>query len=140
MCPKTEKVLVPKGYKNVYDVKRGNDKETLTVLSICSADGRTLIPNVVFVRPNKTVLESMPSTRFSGRSESGWTKTDIFFEYNGMKIYLEENKIVKPVLLFVDGQSHLSMELSQYCHDNGIILDALPPNTIHIMHHADVSL
>jgi hypothetical protein len=41
MCPKSGKVLAPKGYKNIYEVKKGNEKETITVLLVFSADGRT---------------------------------------------------------------------------------------------------
>lgn len=87
-----------------------------------------------FVHPNKAIVESMQKSWFLGLSETARMKTEVLYDYiaNGLNKYLEDNNIVKPVLLFVDGhKSHLSMELSQYCHDNGIILYALPPNTYH---------
>lgn len=41
----------------------------------------------------------------------------------------------------MDGhRSHMSIELSQFCDDNDIILYALPPNATHLMQPADVSL
>jgi hypothetical protein len=145
MCPKSGKVLAPKGYKNIYEVKKGNEKETITVLLVFSADGRTLTPMVVFpfVRPNKAIVDSIPSGWFLGRSESGWMRSDTFYEYiaNGLNKWLNENKVTRPILLLVDGhKSHLSVELSQFCHERGIILYALPPNTTHIMQPADVSV
>ena len=36
--PKTGKVLGPKGWRNVYDLRRGNEKDTLTVLGTFCAD------------------------------------------------------------------------------------------------------
>lgn len=35
---------------------------------------------------------------------------------------------------------HLTMELSTFCSQNGIILYVLPPNTTHIMQPADVNV
>ncbi|GBP07377.1 hypothetical protein EVAR_69469_1 [Eumeta japonica] len=43
LCPKTGRVLAPKGYRNVYSIQRGNEKETITVLLVFSASGRTTI-------------------------------------------------------------------------------------------------
>ncbi|KAJ8941790.1 hypothetical protein NQ314_010278 [Rhamnusium bicolor] len=124
MCPKSGKVLAPK---------------------VFSADGKTLTPMVVFpfMRPNKAIIDSVPSGWFIGRSETGWMRSETFFEYiaNGLNNWVTDNKTKRPILLLVDGlKSHLSIELSQFCDDNEIILYALPPNTTHIMQPADVSV
>lgn len=145
MCPKSGKVLAPKGWKNLYERKRGNEKETITVLLVFNADGKIVYPLVVFpyIRPPKAVVDSMPSGWFLGKSDSGWMRADVFYEYiaNGLHKWLDEENITRPVLLLIDGhKSHLTCELSQFCHDNGIILYALPPNTTHILQPADVSL
>lgn len=145
MCPKTGKVLAPKGYRNVYSIQRGNEKETVTVLLVFSADGKTVVPMVVFpyVRPPKEVVNSLPEKWFLGKSETGWMVSETFFEYvaNGVHSWLNENNVQRPILLFIDGhKSHMTMELSQFCQANGIILYALPPNTTHIMQPADVSV
>lgn len=69
--------------------------------------------------------------------------SDVFYEYiaNLLDYWLEENKIPKPVVLFVDGhKSHMTMHLSEICDNKGIILYALPPNATHIMQPADVSV
>lgn len=61
LCPKTGRVLAPKGYRNVYQINAGNEKETITVLLIFSVDGKTIPPMVVFpyIRPPKYIVESM---------------------------------------------------------------------------------
>ncbi|KAI5696630.1 hypothetical protein M8J76_009934 [Diaphorina citri] len=127
MCPKTGKVLAPKGWKNVYVLNQGNEKETITVLLVFNAKGETLTPMVVFPykRPPKAVIESMPLSWTLGISETGWMRSDVFFEYiaNTVNPWLNNNDVTKPVLLFVDGhKSHLTMELSTFCSANGIIL------------------
>ncbi|GBP80747.1 Chimeric ERCC6-PGBD3 protein [Eumeta japonica] len=123
----------------------GSEKETLTVLLVFSAAGDTVPPMVVFpyIRPPREVIESMPLDWFLGRSDTGWMKSDIFFEYiaNGVNNWLTEKQIQKPVLLLVDGhRSHLTMELSEFCDNNKIILYSLPANATHILQPADVSV
>ncbi|KAG8199511.1 hypothetical protein JTE90_009358 [Oedothorax gibbosus] len=136
MCPKTGKVIAPKEWENVYQLQQGNDKETITVLLVFSASGKTVTPMVVFpyIRLPKTVVDSMPADWFLGRSDSGWMKNDVFYEYiaNGVNKWLEDNKVKKPVILFVDGhKTHLTLEISEFCANNDIILYALPPNSTH---------
>ncbi|XP_036342576.1 uncharacterized protein LOC118751857 [Rhagoletis pomonella] len=145
LCPKTGKVIAPKGYKNIYQIAAGNEKETLTVLIVFSADGKLFEPMVVFpyLRPPKEIVDSMPKSWFLGRSESGWMKSETFFEYvaNCVHNRLLADGVERPVILFVDGhKSHLTLELSEFCNRNQIILYALPPNTTHIMQPADVSV
>lgn len=145
ICPKTGKVIAPRGYKNVYKIVKGNEKETVTVLIFISASGKILPPCVVFpyVRPPKDVINSMSAGWLLGKSETGWMKSDIFFDYivKGLNKWMEEQNIQKPVLVFVDGhKSHLTMRLSEYCYENGIILYALPPNATHLIQPADVSV
>ncbi|CAH0721510.1 unnamed protein product, partial [Brenthis ino] len=145
ICPKTGKVIAPRGYKNVYQIVKGKEKEAITVLAFFSANGDILPPCVVFpyIRPPKDVVNSMPDSWFLGKSDTGWMKADVFFDYVSkcLNKWIQENNIKKPVLVFVDGhKSHMTMGLSQYCYDNNIILYALPPNTTHLMQPADVSV
>ncbi|KAJ8934352.1 hypothetical protein NQ314_013393 [Rhamnusium bicolor] len=53
LCPKSGKVLDPKGWKNLYQIKLGNEKGCLTVLIVFSANGVVCPPLVVFpyIRP-----------------------------------------------------------------------------------------
>lgn len=145
MCPKTGKVLAPKWCKNVYDLKKSSEKETITVLRVFSAAGETVHPMVVFpsVRPPASVVKSMPENWYLGRSDTSWMKSEIFYEYvvNWVNSWITENDISRPVILFVDGhKSRMSLHLSIWCDENEIILHALPANTTHIMQPADVSV
>lgn len=47
LCPDSGKVLGPKGWKNIYQVKMGNEKETLTVLLTFAANGAIAPPMIV---------------------------------------------------------------------------------------------
>lgn len=145
LYPKTGKVLGPKGFKNLLEVKRGNEKENLTVLITFSADGKLCPPCIVYpyVKPPRAIAESMPHDWFLGKSDSGWMRSDVFYEYvaNGLHQWILDNNIQKPVIFFVDGhRSHMSIELSQFCDENQIILYALPPNATHLIQPADVAL
>lgn len=145
LCPKTGKVLGPKGYRNLYQIEPGNEKDNLTVLVTFNATGEVCPPLVVFpyVRPPKSITDSMPEHWSLGRTESGWMNGDVFFEYitNDFNNWIIQNKIMKPVLLLVDGhKSHMSLILSSICEELGIILYALPPNTTHKLQPADVSV
>ncbi|XP_045501117.1 uncharacterized protein LOC123698513 [Colias croceus] len=145
LCPKSGKVLGPKGYRNLYQIKAGNEKDNLTVLVTFNASGEICPPLIVFpyIRPPKSVTDSMPKDWTLGRSESGWMNGDVFFEYivNDFNKWITEKNIKKPVLLLVDGhKSHMSLALSSVCEELGIILYALPPNTTHMLQPADVSV
>ncbi|KAJ0181661.1 hypothetical protein K1T71_002383 [Dendrolimus kikuchii] len=144
LCPKSGKVLGPRGYKNLYIIKKNNEKENISVLALFSASGILCPPLVIFpyVRPPKALIDNRPDSWVLGRSESGWMRSDIFFEYvsNNFNTWLAEKGIKKPVILFIDGhKSHMTLPLSLFCEENGIILYALPANTTHMLQPADVS-
>lgn len=42
MCPKTGRVIAPKGWKNVYTIQKGSEKETIICLFTFSANGDTV--------------------------------------------------------------------------------------------------
>lgn len=82
-----------------------------------------------YKKPPRAIVESLPDE---------W----IFdFVKNGLNEWLLKENIQKPILFFVDGhRSHMSIELSQFCDENGIILYSLPPNATHLMQPADVAV
>lgn len=48
LCPKTGKVLGPRGFKNLYQIKPSNEKENKTVLLTFNANGDMCPPCIVF--------------------------------------------------------------------------------------------
>lgn len=144
-CPKTGKILGPKGFKNLYNIAPGNEKESITVMATFSASGAIIPPMIVYPlrRIPAIVSNSLNPDWGIGRSESGWMTTGLYFEYIANIFYpwLVRNSIKMPVVLFIDGhRSHLSFEVSEFCKKVGIHHIALPPNATHIMQPADVSV
>jgi len=88
------------------------------------------------------ILKSVPPQWGIGHSDSGWMKSEVFYEYiaNIFHPFLIEKGIKLPVILFVNGhKSHLSFQLSELCSNLSIILIALYPNSTRILLPADVA-
>lgn len=58
-------------------MNQGNEKETITVLLVFTANGETLTPMVVF----RTQDHQKNPDWFLGRSETGRMRSEIFYEY-----------------------------------------------------------
>lgn len=57
-----------------------------------------------------------------------------FMSMYSLNEWITTNNIKKTILFFVDGhRPHMSILLSQFCDDTGIILYLLPPNSTHRM-------
>lgn len=145
MCPKSGKVLGPKGWKDVYEIAPGKEKETLTVLGTFNASGEVIKGIIVYpyARPPKDLVRAVPDNWAIGRSDTGWMKSETFYEYvaNVLHPWLKENEVTLPVLFIVDGhKTHLTHQLSDFCSNHGIILYCLFPNATHILQPADVSV
>lgn len=144
LCPKTKPVLAPKGCKDVYEVSVGNAKENLTVMFVFSAVGVMCHPMVVYnyKRLPQNILNSVPSDWGIGLSDSGWMKSETFYEFiaNIFHSVLLQNIIKLPVILFVVGhKSQLTYQLSTLCSDIKIILITLYPNSTRILQPTDVA-
>jgi DDE superfamily endonuclease/Tc5 transposase DNA-binding domain/helix-turn-helix, Psq domain len=145
LSPKGKKVLAQKGAKTVYTSVDGDEKECLTVLFTGNAVGNVAPPMVVytFQRVPKHIIDKMPEGWAVGKTEKGWMTSESFFEYvsNVFHPWVLKNNIQLPVVLFVDGhKSHLTMSLSRFCEENGIILVALYPNATHILQPLDIGV
>lgn len=143
--PKGLKVLAQRGDKSIYQAASNDEKECLTVLINCSADGQLAPPLIIFryQRIPGILAESVPKSWGIGRSDSGWMTAESFYEYitNVFHPWLVKKNILLPVILFVDGHvSHMSMPLSEFCSKNGIILVALFPNSTHLLQPLDVAV
>lgn len=78
-----------------------------------------------------------------GRSENGWMCGSTFYEYiaNVFLLWLNKQDIPKPIILFLDGHcSHMTIQVSDLCVENGIELLALYPNSTHFLQPMDVSV
>lgn len=144
-CPESGKVLGPVGMKNFYEVKSGKEKEQLTVMVGINAAGQVVAPMIVYplVRISKDISINVPADWAIGKSRKGWMTGALYYEYivNIFDPWLKNNNIQKPVLLLVDGhRSHVTLQVSEYCAANQIVVFALYPNSTHITQPADVSV
>lgn len=145
LSPKEKQVLVKRGSKRVYNRVANDEKECLTVLVNVAADGTIAPPMVLFPykRVPPYIKASVPSWWGLGNTDSGWMTMEAFYEYvtNVFFPWLLQKKITLPVALFLDGHtSHISLPLSTFCKDKGIILVALLPNATHVLQPLDVAV
>lgn len=143
--PKGEKVIVRKGEKAVYTFINNDEKECLTTLITCNANGQLAPPMIMYSykRVPRAIIEKVNSTWGIGRSESGWMTGESFYEYitNVFYPWLVKNNAVFPIILFLDGhKSHLIMDLSNFCSNHQITLISLYPNSTHILQPLDVAV
>ncbi|CAG5026930.1 unnamed protein product [Parnassius apollo] len=130
----------------VYNRVANDKKECLTVLVNVSAGGEIAPPMVLYpykLLP-KNVALTIPPEWGVGCTESGWMNMDAFYEYVVNVFYewlLENKKKTMQVALFMDGNtSHISLPLSLFCKEKGIILVALLPNSNHLLQLLDVGV
>ncbi|KAJ8929586.1 hypothetical protein NQ314_017693 [Rhamnusium bicolor] len=125
LCPKNNRLLAPRGAKNVYEVDQAQPKSTLTVMFSFSAS-----------------VKSVPDDWSIGKSDTGWMKAEVFYEYVGYIFYpfLVKNNVKFPVIYFLDGhKTHLTYNLSKLRTELQIVLVAIYPNATGILQPADVA-
>ena len=97
LCPKTGKFVGVKVWKNCYQLAPGPEKSTLTFLGTFSASGEIVCPAVIYPyeRIPSDIVNKVPDNFYGGSSESGWMKSETFFEFvaNAFIPYLKERDI-----------------------------------------------
>lgn len=145
LCPTGDKVLVQKGDKQAYSFVSNDPKECVTTLFCGNARGDMIPPMTVFnyARIPKHVASQMPRGWGIGCTKTGWETAESFLDWMKQIFcpWIKDFQIVLPVILYVDGHSsHMSIQLSDFCRDNQIILIALYPNATHILQPMDVAV
>lgn len=97
----------------MYEIEH-NPKINLTDMFTFSASGETTAPMIIYPykRLPSDVLKSVPDGWGIGCSDSGWMRSELFFEYIGNVFYkyLVSKKTTFPIILFVDGhKTHLTL-------------------------------
>ena len=144
LCPKNSKVLAPRGTSNVYEVENVSSKSNLTVMFTFSATGILTPPMVIYPykRLPNYIIQSVPDGWGIGATETGWMRSETFYEYVSKVLYpfLLKSGTTFPIILFLDGHStHLTLQLSNLCQKLKIILTCLYPNATRILQPADVA-
>lgn len=141
---KGELALGPMG-RHVFIEYNNADKESISTTLFVNATGTFVPPLTVFKyeRLPAIATKSTPSNWNIGKTDSGCMNPKSFYEYitSVFLPFLDDKKIERPVVVFLDGHSaHLTMHLSSFCRDQGIILVALPPNAAFILQPFDIAI
>lgn len=144
LSPKTNLVIGERG-RTLYNESSRSNKESITTLFSVNAIGTFAPPLTLYkyARLPKHIVDSAPPYWSIGKTDSGWMTAESFYEYisNVFLPFVKAENIELPVIVFLDGHSsHMSLELSEFCSDNQIILIALFPNATHILQPLDVAV
>lgn len=125
--PKSGLMLGPRGLNDFYEISKGPEKESITVLVTLNAVGEIYPPMVVYPheRIPQEICRNTPEGWINGRSTSGWMTGPTFFSYiaNDFLPEVKRRNIQLPILFFIDGhKSHLTYNTTKFCEENGIIL------------------
>ena len=122
-------------------------KGTKQVGAITSAERGILVTSGTLVPPmfvfpwakfRDNFIANAPYSCVGSANPSGWMKTNDFLVF--MQHFVAVTKCSKEhlVLILLDNhESHLSIALIDYCHDNGIVLLTLPANCSHKLQPLD---
>ncbi|KAJ8895068.1 hypothetical protein PR048_000393 [Dryococelus australis] len=117
----------------------------MTVLITANADGQLAPALVVYAYEHipSSKTEKVPEHFGIGKSKLVWMCAPTFYQYitNIFNPLVTEMKLQRPVIYFFDGHaSHMTLNLSEFCLENGIHLLALYPNPTYLMQPMDVSV
>jgi len=78
-------------------------------------------------------LEGGVDGSYFGKSPNGWMTQDLFYGWLTGHL-VQQLPPHHPVCLILDGHSsHIDLEVSKSCDENGILLYCLPPHSSHIL-------
>nr|KAG5713363.1 hypothetical protein BaRGS_024911 [Batillaria attramentaria] len=144
VCPKTKRVISQTGTKHVYSVTSGS-RQQVTVLACISANGQYVRPLLIFPYkrdPQYNALEGFEES--FNKSDNGWITESVFLSFlkDIFIPYLEkEGTRRRLIVLFVDGHSsHRSLEVSNICSQEGVILYCLKAHASHLIQPLDQAL
>ncbi|XP_066960928.1 uncharacterized protein [Macrobrachium rosenbergii] len=140
---KPTRIVAGKGAKQVGAMTSGERGALVTLVTAISASGNTVPPMFVFPRVNfrDHFIRDGPPGCIGAAHQSGWMTGENFIIF--MKHFVSVTRCTKdkPVLILLDNHdSHVSLELIDYCRDNGVVLVTFPPHCSHRLQPLDVSV
>lgn len=133
---KPNKVIPTKGSKQVGDI---NYHESGTLVTLClaaNAMGNTIPP--MFIFPGKNChdhfLKEGPVGSIGAANGSGWMQSSEFLLFLEHFVNHAKPSVEQKVLLLLDNHdSHIQIEVIDFCRKNGIVLLSFPPHTPHTL-------
>lgn len=138
-----DKIIASKGCKQVGAATSGERGSLVTLVYAVSACGNSVPPLLIFPRKyfNDHFVADGPPGCIGSANPSGWVTSEEFLVF--IKHFVKHTKCSKehPVLIVLDNHaSHLSVDMINYCRENGIILLSFPPHTSHKLQPLDRSV
>ena len=140
LCPSIKNAIEQKN-KRLNNITAYSDNESFSVMiPITQSLGKSFI-----------WMNDFPKDWVMGKSAKGYQMSQTFYNYiSGPFIeFLRKNNVLLPIILFLDGhKSHLrpskkriignrTLDLGQFCRENGIVIICLPPNCTHFAQPLD---
>lgn len=140
---KPQKVIAPKGRKNIGKVTSGERGTLVTTCCIISASGVALPPVMVFPRKNfkEFMIKNTPSGTLGLATPTGWMNCQIFPEV--IKHFIKHTNTTpeNPSILILDNhESHLSIEALDIAKASGVHVLTLHPHTSGKLQPLDVGI
>lgn len=131
---RAQRVIAPKGSKQVGHATSGERGSLVTVCCGINAFGNSIPPYFIFPRVNfkSYMLHDAPIGSDGSTHPSGWMTSSNFIKY--MYHFAKHAKPTpeNPVLLLLDNhESHISVEVLDFCKEVGIVLMTFPPHCSH---------
>jgi hypothetical protein len=140
----TAKVVTSSESRNRPKAAQPGNREWVSIIQGINSYGWSIPPFIIF--KGKTHLSSwyedsgLPQDWVITLSENGWTTNEIghtWIQHFNKHTKSRTTGIYR--LLILDGhESHISVELQQYCQDNNIITLCMPPHSSHLLQPLDV--
>lgn len=140
---KPQKVIAPKGRKNIGKVTSGERGTLVTTCCIISASGIALPPVMVFPRKNfkDFMIKNTPTGTLGLATPTGWMNCQIFPEV--IKHFVKHTNTTpeNPSILIMDNhESHLSLEALDIAKAAGVHILTLHPHTSGKLQPLDVGI
>lgn len=137
------KIVAEKGVRQVGKATSAERGQTVTMVLAVSAIGNSVPPMFVFPRVffKDHFVNNGPPGCIGTAYPSGWITSESFLKFikhfHGHVRSTKEN----PCLLVLDNhESHLSIEVLNFCKENGIVMVSFPPHTSHRLQPLDRSV
>jgi len=140
---KPSKIIASKGMKQVGAATSGERGNLVTVVCAVSASGNSVPPLFVFPRKyfkDYFIVDGPPGS-IGAANPSGWVTKDEFLLF--IKHFVHHTRCSKerPILIVLDNHnSHMGLNMIDYCRDNGVILLSFPSHTFHKLQPLDKSV
>ena len=138
---KATRVVAEAGCKQVPQVVSHERGETVTLCAFVNSIGNTVPPCLIFPRKRfyDRMMTGAPPGTLGLSSPSGWMTTELFLEcLRHFVKHVRCSKTERALLLLNNHESHVSIEATDFCRDNGIILLTFPPHCSHRLQPLDL--